>query len=162
MTFEMNPQLASQWTSAQNHDAERLLLAAREAAGRAYAPFSRFHVGAALLMADDAAQHVFTGANVENSSYGLTLCAERSAIVTAVSAGFRRLRLIAVTCASTVTGAPLCDRSPCGACRQVIREFADEHTRIIIDGAHTLITPPRVVTMEELLPWGFCFGGSGE
>ena len=136
---------------------QALILAARAAAGRAYAPFSRFHVGAALVMADDPAATVFTGANVENSSYGLTICAERCALHTAVAAGYRRLAVIALSCLNAPADAPLRDRSPCGACRQVIREFADAGTRIVIDlGGADLAA--RVVTVEELLPFGFCFG----
>lgn len=91
-----------------------LLDAARDASARAYAPYSRFHVGAAVL-ADDG--RVFTAANVENASYGLTSCAERNAVFTAVSAGARAIVAVAI---HTPTDAPV---SPCGACRQVIFEF---------------------------------------
>ena len=134
-----------------------LIRTARAAAARAYAPFSHFHVGAALVMADDPSSTVFTGANVENSSYGLTICAERCALHTAVAAGFRRLGVIALTCLDAPASAPLRDRSPCGACRQVIREFADDHTRILIDlgGPEPAF---ETATVEQLLPFGFCFG----
>ncbi len=92
----------------------RLLDAARDASTRAYAPYSRFHVGAAVL-ADDG--RVFTAANVENASYGLTSCAERNAVFAAVSAGVRVIIAVAI---HTPTDASV---SPCGACRQVISEF---------------------------------------
>lgn len=88
---------------------------AAEAALRAYAPYSRFRVGAALLLADGS---VVTGVNVENRSYGLTNCAERSAIYAAVSSGRREFKAIAV--ATPDADYPV---SPCGACRQVLSEF---------------------------------------
>jgi cytidine deaminase len=94
---------------------DRLVAAAAQEAERAYAPYSHFRVGAALLCADDS---IITGANVENRSYGLTVCAERSAFQTAVSAGHRRFKALAVVCLDA--DYPV---SPCGACRQVIGEF---------------------------------------
>ena len=90
------------------------MAAAREASTLAYAPYSRFPVGAAVL-ADDG--RVFTAANVENASYGLTSCAERNAVFAAVSAGVRCIVAVAIY---TPTAGPV---SPCGACRQVIHEF---------------------------------------
>ena len=101
---------------------ETLIAAAREAAGGAYAPYSRFHVGAALLFADGS---VVTGANVENASYGLTLCAETSAVAKAMNAGTRG-GLVAVAVigggeGAVGTGAPV---TPCGRCRQVLSELA--------------------------------------
>ncbi len=98
---------------------EQLMAAAREASARAYAPYSRFHVGAAVL-ADDG--RVFTAANIENASYGLTSCAERNAIFAAVSAGVRSIVAVAI---HTSTAQPV---SPCGACRQVIHEFGPQAT----------------------------------
>ena len=96
---------------------DRLLVAASDASPRAYAPYSRFKVGAAVL-ADDG--RIFTGANVENASYGLCSCAERNAIFAAVHAGVTRIVAVAV---HTPTADPV---SPCGACRQVIFEFGPD------------------------------------
>ncbi len=93
-----------------------ILQAALNARRHAYAPYSNFPVGAALLCADG---EIIVGCNVENLSYGLTLCAERSAVCAAVSRGIRQFKAIAV-CAETRL--PI---SPCGACRQVLAEFGD-------------------------------------
>lgn len=121
---------------------DRLIDAAAEARLRAYAPYSHFFVGAALLLQDGA---IVTGANVENASYGLTICAERTAIFAAIAAGHRRFRMMAV-----VTAAPTLT-SPCGACRQVIREFSPDLTILLAstDGRR------RAVSLAELLPESF-------
>ncbi len=93
-----------------------LILSAIAARLRAYAPYSRFQVGAALLAKDG---RVFTGCNVENLSYGLTICAERNAVFAAVAAGATEFAAIAI---AADTREPI---SPCGACRQVMAEFGD-------------------------------------
>ena len=95
-------------------DWDALARAAHEIRARAYAPYSGYTVGAALLAEDG---RVFVGANVENASYGLGLCAERSAIASAVAAGVKRFVAIAVASPGDVAA------SPCGACRQVLAEF---------------------------------------
>ena len=122
-------------------DDEALVELAKKARAHAYAPYSGFAVGAAVLAADG---RVFVGCNIENASYGLTNCAERTAIFSAVAAGARELRALAVV----AEGELPC--SPCGACRQVIAEFAVE--RIILAN---LKGSRRVVTKEELLPFAF-------
>ena len=98
-------------------DIDGLIRVASEARRHAYAPYSLFSVGAAVLAASGA---VFTGANVENASYGLTICAERAAVFAAASAGERRIRAVAIV-AEARDPVP-----PCGACRQVLVEFGPE------------------------------------
>jgi cytidine deaminase len=107
---ELHPEPGADWMDA-------LRAAARDASAKAYAPYSRFHVGAAV-MADDG--RIFASANVENASYGLSSCAERNAIFAAVHAGARKLVAVAI---HTPTAKPT---PPCGACRQVIFEFGPE------------------------------------
>lgn len=97
-----------------------LIAAARDAASRAYAPYSRFHVGAALAFADGS---VVTGANVENASYGLALCAETSAVASAMNAGVRG-GLVAVAVIGGLEGRDGPVVTPCGRCRQVLNELA--------------------------------------
>ncbi|MGL5209178.1 cytidine deaminase [Cetobacterium sp.] len=109
----------------------------------AYAPYSKFKVGAVLV---DENGNETSGANIENGSYGLSNCAERSAIFAAASKGMRKIKLIAVVADTT---GPV---SPCGACRQVIKEFADDDTIIILGN---LKRDYKLMTMEELLPYGF-------
>ena len=100
-----------------DQDREALVAAAGEARERAYAPYSGFQVGAALL-SDDGSR--FTGANVENASYGLSMCAERTAVFHAVAQGVRRLQAVAVVASNDEP------TWPCGACRQVLYEFGPD------------------------------------
>lgn len=114
-----------------------LLDAAWQGRERAYAPYSKFQVGAAVLAADG---RIFIGCNVENLSYGLTLCAERVAIGSAVAAGAREFMAVAVVADTAV---PI---SPCGACRQVLAEFRVQ--RILLANRTQLLE----FSLEELLP----------
>ena len=115
---------------------------AQRASKNAYAPYSKFPVGAAVL-ADDGTQH--TGCNVENASFGLTICAERAAVFKAVTAGQRVIKCIAI---HTPTPEPT---APCGACRQVLREFG-ANMKIV----STCDGPGRIeTTLSELLPQSF-------
>lgn len=123
-------------------DSERLLERAHEAAEHAYAPYSGFRVGAALL-GDDGSIHV--GCNVENASYGLTICAERSALAAAVARGVRRFRMLALSTEGEEAA------SPCGACRQVLAEFGLDLP--IVSG--TTSGDRRRWELRELLPAPF-------
>jgi len=123
---------------------DRLITAAIAAMGHAYAPYSNFPVGAAIL---DEAGSVHSGANVENAAYPVGNCAEASAIAAMIMAGRGRITAIAVAGGD---GKMLC--TPCGACRQRIREFAAPHTPVLISGPDGL---QRRFTLEELLPESF-------
>jgi cytidine deaminase len=107
-------------------DMKQLFKMAQEAAEASYSPYSRFRVGAALLCEDGT---VFTGTNVENRSFGLTICAERSAVVSAVSAGKRKFVALAISTPDSPV--PV---GPCGACRQVISEFMDSTAPVHFGG----------------------------
>lgn len=123
-------------------DAE-LIKIARTARTYAYAPYSGFQVGAALL---SSAGTVYTGVNVENASYGLTVCAERNAIFKAVSEGVTDVEKLAVA-AESEKPVP-----PCGACRQVLGEFMKPDASIVMGGSGENI---RVKTLQHLLPEAF-------
>ena len=122
-------------------DAKELMKIARKARQNAYAPYSHFAVGAALLAESG---RVYTGCNIENASYGLTCCAERNAIFAAIGAGERRFKMLAVAADSPEPVAP------CGACRQVIAEFG---IPLVVMG--NLKEAAKTMTAEELLPYGF-------
>ncbi|MCS6775264.1 MAG: cytidine deaminase [Chloroherpetonaceae bacterium] len=128
--------------------ANDLLEEARRAARNAYCPYSRFPVGAAV----ETERGVFTGCNVENASYGLAICAERVALFSAVAAGARAFRRLAVTCLRVAPDASVSERMPCGACRQVMAEFLPPEAEVIVDGA-------GIWKVCELLPEGFRMKG---
>lgn len=137
----MSPELALQ-----------LLHAARDACAQAYAPYSHFPVGAALLTSHG---ETITGVNVENVSYGLTICAERCAIFKAVSQGKIEFQAIAVWAAARPHGSV----TPCGACRQVLAEFMPRHAFVIMS---TPDGDPRWLSLEALLPEAFEFADEPE
>lgn len=125
---------------------EQLVTAARQARRKAYAPYSRYAVGAAVLAASGA---VYTGCNVENASFGLTVCAERVAVWNAITAGERSIVAVAVATGNGV--------APCGACRQVLQEFApaegaqEADVLIVLDSGRR----QRTLRLSELLPEAF-------
>ena len=133
-------------------DHRELIEAAREARDRSYAPYSGFRVGAALLCAGGG---VVTGANVENASFGLSICAERAAVCRAVAEGRRDFEAIAI-CADAKHPTP-----PCGACRQVLLEFAP-HLVVLLAGSQGAAGEVITTTLDALLPRAFRdFPGSG-
>lgn len=128
---------------------DALLDHARAGATRAYVPYSRFRVGAALADADGT---VYVGCNVESASYGLTICAERNAIFSAVAAGARRpFRAMAVSCVDAGDG----QCSPCGACRQVIAEHLDRAATVRVDRLGDF-------SPGDLLPHAFELAAAGD
>jgi len=129
--------------SVSEDERAELLKNATAAAGQAYAPYSGFRVGAAVRTLEG---NLFVGCNVENASYGLTICAERSAVFAAVCAEGPSMRLAAVAIVNA-DGAPC---PPCGACRQVIDEFGRE-AQVTFEGDEGLISEP----LSSLLPHGF-------
>ncbi len=128
-------------------DWKALEKAAIEARSHAYSPYSKYRVGAALL-ADDG--QIFVGCNVENASYGLTVCAERNAVGTMIATGPRKIMAVAVVTAGKEAG------SPCGMCRQVLAEFTDDapvHMLSVDENDREL--DRRVSSVNELLPGKF-------
>ena len=123
-----------------SQEMDGLLDLAAKARLAAYVPYSHFAVGAALRSEDGT---IYTGCNVENASYGLTICAERNAVAHAVAEGARRFDAVAVVTENGVT--------PCGACRQVLAEFGPEMTVVVSDTAGNR----KVYAMKELLPAAF-------
>ncbi|MGM9916002.1 cytidine deaminase [Anaerotignum sp.] len=119
-----------------------LVSMAKEAMEHAYAPYSHFKVGAALLAKDG---RVFKGCNIENASYGATNCAERTAIFKAVSEGVREFEAIAIVASSGAYA------SPCGICRQVLFEFLPDG-KVILDSEEKGMA---TFSVQELLPFGF-------
>jgi cytidine deaminase len=125
-----------------DHADDELVAAALEARAHAYAPYSRFQVGAAVRTRDG---RIFAGANVENASYPLSVCAERAAVMAAVYAGARELEAVAV---ASATSPPA---SPCGGCRQVIAEFAREARVLLANDRGERVE----TTLGALLPRAF-------
>lgn len=125
--------------------ADPLVAAAAIARARAFAPYSNFQVGAAL---ETESGTVVLGCNVESASYGLTMCAERTAIFKGVSEGYRRFRKVAVV-TDTATPTP-----PCGACRQLLWEFAPDAEVLLANLSGTVLR----YTVRELLPAAFDAG----
>ena len=128
--------------------AEALYETAESMLKRAYAPYSRFHVGAALLCADGT---VVTGCNIENAAFGPSNCAERTAFFKAVSEGYRDFQAIAVAGGKEGVVNGTCP--PCGVCRQVMAEFCDPDTFVIILGDGEGKTSQYL--LRDLLPLGF-------
>ncbi len=129
--------------SLNNEQLNKLIESAGEAVNNAYVPYSNFYVGAAVLTNDDS---IFTGCNIENASYGLSICAERAAIFNAVSQGKTKIKALAV---ASHSNEPV---YPCGACRQVLNEFADEREIDVY-----IISPSGIKKhlLSELLPYAF-------
>lgn len=141
---------------------ERLIEAARAAARQAYAPYSRFRVGAVVVVGTADGERVVSGANVENASYGLSLCAERVALASACALGGAirsedeterrtaapRILYLAVSCVDAPVGGPVEERLPCGACRQWMAELAPD-AAYFVDGVE------GALRLEDLLPWPF-------
>ena len=131
----------------ENREIDKLISAAREAQRAAYAPYSEFKVGAALLTKDG---HIFTGCNVENTTYGLSICAERVVVTKAISEGHKDFVLLVVVADSDE---PI---SPCGACRQFMLEFNPEMEVVMVgDNGNR-----RRMTVSELLPHYFLRPGN--
>lgn len=123
-------------------DIEKLIDLAIKNKDKSYSPYSNFRVSAVLMTKSGK---IYKGVNIENASYSPTICAERSAIAAAVSDGEKSIKYIVITGDSPYT-------YPCGLCRQVIREFADEKTQIIIAKS---TDDYKIHTIEELLPFSF-------
>ena len=130
---------------ASTPELDDLLILARQARAQAYAPYSNFHVGAAVLTRDGRR---FGGCNVENAAYGLCNCAERTALFSAVAAGCRRGDFVAL---AVVADMPQ-PASPCGACRQVMAELCDATMPVLLSN---LDGSTRETTVTELLPDSF-------
>ncbi len=128
-------------TEGSSRKKEDLIALALEARKKAYASYSHFPVGAALLTESG---QVYTGCNVENASYGLSICAERVALFKAVAAGERRFKAIAVVTETMAT--------PCGSCRQVLAEFGEDELQVIVADPEGQV---KIYTLGELLPASF-------
>ena len=125
------------------NEIEELLKKAKDATKHSYAPYSNFHVGAAILTRDN---NIYTGTNIENASYGLTICAERVAVFKAVSNGEREFKAIVIYAEGEMP-------YPCGACRQVLAEFDNGDMEVIVTNGEKI----EKYTLRELLPKTFQF-----
>lgn len=125
---------------------ERMLSAARDAATRAYVPYSQFPVGASVLTANG---EIVAGVNIENASYGLTVCGERVAVFRAAAEGHRELRAVVVS-APKAPGA-----TPCGACRQVLNEFKGRDADLLVILDYGESAEPSIIPLSTLLPHSF-------
>ena len=121
---------------------QELIRAANRAKLNAYAPYSKFYVGAAILTDDGK---IFSGCNIENSSYGLTICAERTAIFSAIAQGISKFKAIAIVSNSSEV------ITPCGACRQVLFELAGDIDIIMSSNSKKI----KIVRLKQLLPLPF-------
>ena len=128
--------------SRESETMEALIRVAREACKNAYAPYSHYPVGAAALF--DSGK-IYAGCNMENASFGLTVCAERNAIGQGIAQGERHLKAIAIAVPERMYPAP------CGACRQVIREFAGDCQIILLNNEDT----PVITSLQRMLPDAF-------
>ncbi|OQV26012.1 putative Cytidine deaminase [Hypsibius exemplaris] len=138
---------------ATDSEIRDLIRACQSVKKEAYCVYSEFRVGAALLTEHD--RHIITGCNVENASYGLTVCAERSAICSAVSRGYRKFPVIAVT---SDVATRFC--TPCGACRQFIAEFSPSGQVLLVkpgyqEEEYMTGTGIQIISVANLLPLGF-------
>lgn len=125
----------------KSQEIDKLIHSATSARDQAYAPHSHFYVGASLLLEDGT---IIAGCNVENASYSLSLCAERVAASTAVAAGYRKWRAVAIATVGGVT--------PCGACRQFLAEFGTDVTVILVD---VINGTRKIRQLSQLLPDAF-------
>jgi cytidine deaminase len=140
-------------THLSSEQAQFLLEAARKASENAYVPYSHFPVGAAILLENG---DVVSSANVENASFGLTICAERNAVTKAVTDGQKKFQAIAVWAKQRPFGAV----TPCGACRQVLAEFFSKNSPVVMTEPET--GKLRILSIEALLPYGFEFSAASE
>ncbi len=140
-------------------ESDKILLrtAAKTALSNAYAPYSKFHVGAAVLLTDGT---LTTGCNVENASFGATNCAERTAIFTAVAQGkiggqsTGKIKTIKIKAIAVITNSPTI-ATPCGICRQVIWEFGQDIPVLCISNAGENAEKEQIFTISQLLPFAF-------
>lgn len=128
---------------------KELIIKALEARNRAYSPYSGFCVGAAVLCDDGS---IYTGVNIENASYGATICAERNAIFTAIGEGQRKITAIAIAGGNKDETTPSVYSYPCGICRQVMSEFGGKDMKVFVARS---VDDYKEFTLDELLPHNF-------